>query len=383
MNSLRTHLEHVAPNYFNHAGCSVITERTLRAVVEQLELEARVGSFSAEKFAAPDKDTLYELAAKTIGASPSSITLTDSHTTGWEKAFQLLDIQSGDVLLTTRSEWGGNYKSMHHRAQQVGARVEVVESDRRGAVDLEKLPRLLRPKVKLISVTWLGSNGGHLEPAQAIGALARSHGVPYFLDASQVVGQMPVDVGALGCDVLSTPGRKWLRGPKGTGFTYFRPDFLIKLQETGALEALLEQAESPTPKHFEAPSTSCPLHMGLKSALEQLEEAGIENVQRQILVNINHLRDGLQTIPKVMLLNSDAPEHGLLSFTVQGFRASEIQAQLLAMGLEVSANQATFTPLDMQARNMDAVVRVSPHSTTTLEARDALVLTLHELCNRA
>lgn len=369
-------------HYFNHAGCSIITERTKRAVVVQLELESQVGSFKADQMSATEMQRLYELAATAIGASATDIALTDSHTTGWAKAIQALNIKSGDVLLTTRGEWGGNLSVMHHLAHQVGARVKIVDSDDRGSTSIESLASLMTPQVRLLSVAWLGSNGGYLEPAQAIGELARAHGVPYFLDASQVVGQLPVDVTALQCDMLTTPGRKWLRGPKGTGLMYLRPSFLAKLQEAGAFEGILEPGTSLTAKHFEAPSTSRPLHMGLKMALVQFHEAGADNVRRRVLENTCLIWERLRAIPQVRFICEQSPEHGLLSFTVHGHSAAAVKTHFMDRGIEVAANVAAFTPLDMRARGLDAVVRVSAHVDTTPEAIDALVHATHVLCSR-
>lgn len=368
-------------HYFNHAGCSLITARTKGAVVEQLEREEHLGSFKAEQAAASEMRALYALAGKAVGAAGDDMALTDSHTTGWTKALHALNIQSGDVLLTTQSEWGGNLKALHHLAHRVGAVVKLVQADERGVTRLEHLMALMTAKVKLISVTWLGSNGGHLEPAQAIGAVARDHGVPYFLDASQVVGQMPVDVKALGCDVLTTPGRKWLRGPKGTGLMYLRAEFLAQLQQAGAFDGLLAPGTTLTAKHFETPSTSWPVHMGLKAALEQFHALGAQALQDQILANTRCIWDGLRTVPQVRFLSDGMPQHGLLSFTVAGHTAAEVKAYLMAQGMEVAANQAAFTPLDMHARHLDAVVRVSAHASTAAEDLEDLVRALHGLCN--
>jgi cysteine desulfurase / selenocysteine lyase len=377
-----TTIEMSTTHYFNHAGCSIITERTKHAMVAQLDRETRVGCFTADQMSAAEMQKLYELAASAIGAAASDITLTDSHTTGWAKALQALDIKSGDVLLTTRSEWGGNLKFMQNLAHRVGAQVKVVPSDDRGATSVESLVSLMTPQVKLISVAWLGSNGAHLEPAQTIGAIARSHGVPYFLDASQVVGQLRVDVAALGCDMLSTPGRKWLRGPKGTGLMYLRPSFLAKVQAAGAFEGMLEPGASLTARHFEAPSTSRPLHMGLKTALEQFHEVGVEDVRRRILANTCIIWERLKSIPQLRFLHDQSPEHGLLSFTIHGHTAAAVKTHFMARGVEVAANEAAFTPLDMGTRGLQAVVRVSPHTDTTPEAIDGLVNATYMLCGR-
>ena len=76
---------------------------------------------------------------------------------------------------------------------------------------------MLDERVRLIALTWLPANGGLINPAAAIGEVARRHGIAYFVDAAQAVGQLPVDVARIGCDVLSGAGRKALRGPRGTG----------------------------------------------------------------------------------------------------------------------------------------------------------------------
>ena len=359
--------------YFNHAGCSFVTTATLDAVVAQLGLEQRAGNAVADLITAADRRSLYKLAALAVGASPEEIALTDSHTTGWEKALRSITLKAGDVVLTTRNEWGGNFRALRHHAKRHGAWVMAIPPAADGSVCLKSLNDLMCKEIKLISVSWLGSNGGHVEPVAEIGELARKHGVTYFVDASQTVGQMPVNVQRIQCDVLTTPGRKWLRGPKGTGFMYLRSEFLAQCQAAGAFDELVGPSTPLTAKHFEASSPSVPLQMGLLAALDQFQQLGIGQIQKQILDRSHKLWEGLQSIPGVSCLSTSLPQHGLVSFTVEGWNANDVRDRLMASGIEVAANQAAFTPMDMQARQLDAVVRASPHVCTTADEISQLV----------
>ena len=359
--------------YFNHASCSFTTALTLNASVNQLRLEQQMGNAVADQLTAPDKRSIYTLASRTIGAADKDIALLDSHTTGWAKALETITLSAGDVVLTTRSEWGGNLRALRHLAQKSGASLVMMPAMATGSVCLKSLAGLMDNKVKLISVSWIGSNGGHIEPVAEIGELARANGVPYFVDASQVVGQMRVDVQHIQCDVLTTPGRKWLRGPKGTGFMYLRPEFLDRCQASARFDELLDPSTPLTAQYFEASSPSVPLQMGLMAALAQLEQAGVQQVQQQILAHSQQTWDGLRTVPGVTCMSPVAPEHGLVSFTMAGKPAATVRDQLMAIGIEVAANQAAFTPLDMQVLRLDAVVRASPHTCTTSDEIDQLI----------
>jgi cysteine desulfurase / selenocysteine lyase len=118
-------------------------------------------------------------------------------------------------------------------AQRTGASVEVIESDATGQASAEALREAMDERVKLIAITHVPTNSGLVNPAADIGAVAHAWGVPFLLDACQSVGQMSTRVDELGCDLLSGTGRKYLRGPRGTGFLYVRSGLLDQLTPSG------------------------------------------------------------------------------------------------------------------------------------------------------
>ena len=163
-----------------------------------------------------ETETARALAARLFNAQPDEIALTGGNSPGWGSAFAAFATahpwQPGDRILVGRHEWGGNLACMRLIAERAGARVETIPSDQDGCVDPEALRAMLDERVRLIALTWLPANGGLINPAAAIGAVAREHGIAYFVDAAQAVGQLPIDVEQVGCDVLAGAGRKALRG---------------------------------------------------------------------------------------------------------------------------------------------------------------------------
>ncbi len=168
----------------------------------------------------PDRAPSYEALAELLGALPSQIALFDNSTHAWNAAFYSVPLRAGDRILTGRDEYGSNVLAYLQIAQRTGAEVVVVPDDDTGQIDVDALADLIDERTKLIGLTWVPTSGGLVNPAAEVGRLARAADVLYLLDATQAVGQFPIDVSAIGCDMLTGTGRKYLRGPRGTGFLY-------------------------------------------------------------------------------------------------------------------------------------------------------------------
>lgn len=358
--------------YFNHAGASLMSASTVDAMVSHLHLETRLGGYGAAVHQHQALTAVYIHAAQLLGCDADEIALTDSHSRGWREVMNCLHFAPGDRILVGRSEWGGNYAALTHIAQRDGAAVETIPSTPSGEVCLTQLAAMLDHRVRLISLTWLPANGGLIQPAARVGALAHAAKIPFFLDAAQAVGQMPVDVRALNCDVLTTPGRKWLRGPRGTGLLYVRRGFLQALQP-----AALDHFSAPLingqfqlrddARRFETSEANMAARLGLGQAIQEAVVQGLDTIQTQVQSKANKIREALQRMPHIQSHDVGTQLSGLIAFTAQDLTSDAVRTHLAQQGIEVAVNGTAFTPLDMRARGLTDVVRISAHTTTTDE----------------
>ncbi len=165
-------------------------------MTDYLQREALIGGYEAEAEAADQIGATYESLAELIGALPTQIALFDNSTHAWNAACYSVPLQAGDRILTGRNEYGSAVLAYLQLAQRTGAEVVVVPDDDSGQIDVAALADLVDERTKMIGLTWVPTAGGLVNPAAEVGRLARAADVLYLLDATQAVGQFPIDVSA-------------------------------------------------------------------------------------------------------------------------------------------------------------------------------------------
>lgn len=359
--------------HLNNAGAALMPRPVIAAIEGHFAHEARVGGHVAAAARKADIEAVYGSLARLINASPDEIAIADSNTRAWQLAFYGLCFREGDRILTSRAEYGSNYVAFLQMRKRTGCVIEVVPDDGDGATDPEALEKMIDARVKLIAVTWLPTNGGLINPAAEIGQVARRHGIPYLLDACQAVGQMPVDVQALGCDFLTGAGRKWLRGPRSTGFLYVRNDMLDRVEpamvdDTGAMWTGPGSYELlPTARRYEQFESAPALRLGLGQAVEYALGLGIENIRDRVRALSSQLRDELKKIPGITVRDKGRALSGLVTFSHAGRTADEIAAALAAKGINCSVSRPSSTLMDARDRALPDLLRLSPHCYNTGE----------------
>jgi len=353
--------------HLNNAGAALAPRIVLDTVIGHLATEAAIGGYEAAAEAAPRIEAVYDSIAQLLNCGADEIALIENATRAWDMAFYSLTFAPGDRILTARAEYASNFIAFLHAAKRQGVNIEVVPSESDGSLSVEALEGMIDSRVKLIAVTHVPTNGGLVNPAAAIGRIARRHRITYLLDACQSVGQMPIDVQAIGCDLLSATGRKYLRGPRGTGFLYVRRELLPQLEppmidlHAAAWVAPDRYELRPDARRFENWESFIAGRLGLGAAVDYALHWGLDTIRDRVTALAATLRTELERIRGVQVHDLGAEHCGIVTFTKDGTAPATIQQSLHQQGINVSVSRASSTRLDMDARSLDAVVRASVH----------------------
>ncbi len=372
-------------NHLLASGSALMPQPVIDAVIGHLQLEAEVGGYEAAADRRAELDATYDSVARLIGAQSHEIALVENATAAWCHAFYSLPLSAGDRVLTCEAEYGANYVAFLQRAKRDGIVIDVVPSTETGEMDVEALRSMIDERVALIAATWVPTNGGLVNPAAAIGAVAAEHGITYLLDGCQAVGQMPVDVAALGCHYFSATGRKFLRGPRGTGFLYVQEDH-IERHEPAMIDhfaaewtATNEYTLRTDARRFENWENAYALRVGLKAAADYALDLGLEAIQNRSWSLARRLRSNLHSIAGAEVRDIGTEQCAIVSFTVEGLDPRPTVAALRERGITIGASSPASTRLDAEARRLPTLMRAAPHCYNTEAEIDALTSALASL----
>ncbi len=358
--------------HLNHAGASLMTQPVLDAMTGHLQREAATGGYEAAEEAAPAVEHTYDALATLLGCNRNELALTDSATRAWDIALYSLPIEPQDRILISRAEYGSNAIALLQLQKRTGCQLVLVDDDDHGQIDLAALERALAADdVALVSLVHVPTQSGLVNPAAEVGRLCREAGVILALDAAQSVGQMPVDVAEIGCHVLAGSGRKYLRGPRGTGFLYMHESLLehvepVMLDMKAASWVAPDRYEVRSDaRRFESWEADIAARIGLGVAVDQALDLGLDAIARRTASLAESLRARLAEIPGVTVCDRGERLCAITTFTVDGNDPVEVKARLRNEGINVSVAVTTQARLDRTFEATDSVVRASVHYVTT------------------
>lgn len=366
--------------HLNNAGAALMPKPVADTLAEVHALESAVGGYEAAAMLAERCEGVRDSLARLVGAGRDHIALTASATHGWHLGFHALaaTLAPGDRLITGPGEYVSNYLTFLQARARYGIETDVAPALASGEIDLDAICKLIGPRTRLIAVTHAPANDGLINPAEAIGRIARDHGLWYLLDACQSVGQIMIDVEEIGCDFLSATSRKFLRGPRGAGFLYaseracgLEPPFIDLHGAELADPATYRLAESA--RRYETFERSIAVQLALGVAADYALEIGIEAIEARNRRLAGHLRAGLGCLPGTAVRDHGSRLSAIVTVRVARMSAGQAKQALTQRGIYVHlAGDNSATP-EVRGGDEAMLLRISPHYYNEFEEIDTAI----------
>ncbi len=373
--------------YFNNAGASLMPKPVMAKIQEYLIEEEKYGGYAAFDRNSAEIQQFYNEVAELIEAKPHNIAFAHSATDAYAKALSAIDFQKEDVILTTADDYVTNQMQFLSLQKRFGIAIQRVRNTENGDVDFEDFERLIAiKKPKLVCVTHIPTNSGLVQDVEKVSEICEREGLTFLLDACQSVGQLPVSVAKIKCDFMSVTGRKFLRGPRGTGFLYIsdrmldRGSYPLFIDGAGAIwrsENSFELIEQG--KRFQYWELPYALLLGLKEAIRYQKGLGIENIQSYNDQLMTYLRKNIAVIPGVATFDQGSVTCNILTFTKGEKSILTLKEELLKRNVYCSISARESGVIDFDKKGIKGVVRISPHYFNTIDEVDQLLNHIDDL----
>jgi selenocysteine lyase/cysteine desulfurase len=353
--------------HFNNAGSSLPPDVVVETVISYLNEEAIYGGYETEYKYKDQLDNTYAVIARLINANKDEIAIVENASAAWLMAFNGIGFKKGDVVITSEMEYVTNIIGLLDAKKTHSIEIKVIPNDEYGNFSLPALKAAISPQTKLIAITHIPSTAGSMMPIVEIGKIARKHNILYLVDACQSVGQLPVDVKEIDCDMLAVTGRKYLRAPRGTGFLYVRKEVQDKLKPI-FMDGFNTQWVTEDDfkirndgRRFELYEKNRALTLGLGKAVDYALNIGVDKIWQRIQQLADHMRSQLENIDGITIHDIGDQKCGIVTFSVDGKDCASVKSMLVEKQINVSVGLAKSTLFYMNKNNLASVVRASVH----------------------
>ena len=295
-------------------------------------------------------------------------------------------LKPGDHVITSQMEHNAVTRPLAY-LEDAGVAVTKVTTDPVRGADLDEIRKSIRPETKLVAMTHASNVTGTLNPIEEIGAICREAGVPFFVDASQSAGAIPIDVVKMNIDLLAFPGHKSLLGPTGTGALYVSETVTphpIRSGGTGVFSEVRLQPEQ-LPYYYEAGTQNTVGISGLCAGVQFIMERSVSSIYFEEQKMVTALIDGLTSIPGVTVYGPlNSPRAAAVSFNIEGMDCADV-AMILESYYDISVRSglqcAPDTHRMLGTFDLGGTVRVSPGLFTTADEIDEFLWAVREIAD--
>lgn len=361
--------------FMNSAGASLSPHIVIDVIKEYLDEEQVDGGYKVADLRTADIVKFYEALGHFLNCSADNVGFAYNATDAYARALSCIPFRTGDVVLTTDDDYVSNHIALFSLQKRFGIRLVKVDNLANGDLNLQDFEdKIRKEKPALVSVTHIPTNSGKIQPVEEVGALCRKYDTWYLVDACQSVGQIPVDVQAIGCDFLTATGRKFMRGPRGTGFIYASDKVLDAGLEPLFIDMRGADWTSPdsyTPNKgariFELFEIPYALLLGLTEAVKYVNRIGIHDIYAYNNKLSSRLRENLGLTPNLRLTDEGSRLSNIVTFHVTGIQPEKITQALDREKVYYSVSRKKNAFIDFDKKGIDWAIRLSPHYFNTME----------------
>lgn len=361
--------------FFNSAGASLMPDMVVDRMLSYIKEEEQVGGYALMNNRLDEINTFYTIAAKILNCEARNMAFTTSATDSYSRALLSIPFNEEDVILTTEDDYISSYIAFNFLKEKFKIKVLRCKNLENGDLDLYNMEELIKSQnPKVVSVTHIPTNSGLIQDVCAVGDLCEKYNVYYIVDACQSIGQMEVDVRKIKCDFLSATGRKFVRGPRGTGLLYVSDKALehgllpMHMDMRGAFwqnENEFRYAEDAT--RFEQWEFNYSSLLGLKEALQYIDDLTINDIYTANKKIASEIRAMIAAHDKLFLTDKGSQLSSIITFSSDKISRQTIEDVLKANQVYYSLTLKEYAQIDYAKRGLEWSIRFSPHYFNTSE----------------
>ncbi len=373
--------------HFNNAGASLNSQPVIQKIKDYLDEEAQVGGYELARIRANEVNAFYTETARMLNAQAHNIAFATSCTEAYSKALASMQFKKGDIILTSDDDYASNQLCFLSLQARVGVKIIRAKNLPNGDIDVADIEHIIKTQhPSVVAITHIPTSSGKVQPVAAIGQLCRQHDIWYLVDACQSIGQMPVDVQAIGCDFLTATGRKFLRAPRGTGFLYVSNKALdarlapLFFDNHSATWTGADDYEvQTTAQRFELYERSIATVLGITEAIRYANALGLDNIYAYNQDLIQYFREKMHNTEGVKLYDEGSHLCNILTFRKENTALETLQTALNHAKVNYSVALKKMAQIDFAHKGIDWALRFSPHYYNTKEEVDRVVEVLCKL----
>ncbi len=369
---------------FNNAGSSKAFNLVNKEINSFLEIEKNYGGYYAVLKYKKKINSFYNNLSQLINCKKKEISFLTSTTLAWNLFFNSLKIDQNQNVLIFENEYGSNliyYKNKRHN-------IKIVNIKKNGKVCFEDLKNKINKNTKVVSLCHVASQCGNRIEAEKVFNYVKQlfPEVICVLDACQSIGQIEVDVKKINCDVLVGSGRKYLRGPRGTGFIYINDKTREKINpmilDMKNAEIVGDNIKINKSNIFENFEFSPSLQLGFSKAIEKINNYGIYKIEQNIISKSKYFRKKLENFHQITFFENIDTLTGINTLKIKGINSLQIYKYLLSKRILCSVTKPSSGLLYFKKLKVKDLLRISFHQYNSYNDINYLVKCLIDLIKK-